>query len=101
MKVSELILPSSGNATIVQEKVPQFKVSQIPVEPEEIDETTYEKGVARMPCGHKIARESLVRYLKQQIFQEKENVIRCHVRDENQMRCNEEWPLKLCKRVGC
>ena len=100
MKVSELRLPSSGNATIIQEKVPLDKVSQIPVEPEEIDQITFEKGVAIMPCGHKRAREALVCFLKQQIFQEKENVIRCPELDENQVRCNKEWPLKLCKRVG-
>ena len=100
MRVSETRLPSSGNATIVQKKVSLDKVSQIPVLPEEIDEATFEQGVAIMPCGHKRAREALVYYLKQQIFQEKENIIRCPEIDGNQMRCNKEWPFKLCKMVG-
>lgn len=58
-----------------------------------------EKGVAKMPCGHYIGRDTMTDTVRSLISMNKFE-IRCPYPNRNGDACNAIWEFKDCKKVG-
>jgi hypothetical protein len=98
-KLSDINIVVGTQLKIIQTKAHISELTDVIVDIQGIDMISLERGVAKMTCGHKIGRDTMVSFIRSLISTNKFE-IRCPYPDGNGMICMAIWSFKDCRKIG-